>query len=108
MFPFAGLFKTLFLAESSITSKRVYKLELRVINSYLNPEDEAIVTQTIEPGRSGQIKYRGSWWMARCRQTVRLFPGAIVYVVGRHVTTLYVEPLTLPISEMNALKESDA
>lgn len=56
---------------------------------------EAIVTQTIAPGREGQVKFRGSWWTARHNLAVVLQPGDRVLVRGRHNLTLYVEPLAL-------------
>lgn len=56
-------------------------------------EREAIVTLAIAPGRAGQVEFHGSWWKARCAQSITLLPGSIVYVVDRQdVTTLYVEP----------------
>jgi membrane protein implicated in regulation of membrane protease activity len=65
-------------------------------NSWLNLGNEAVVTQTIEPGKAGQVKYQGSWWKARSSRAIKLLPGAVVCVVDRrHVTTLYVEPSTV-------------
>lgn len=53
---------------------------------------EAIVTETIQPDRAGRVRYRGSWWSARCDRNVTLLPNTIVYVVGRYHLTLLVEP----------------
>ena len=61
--------------------------------SYL--EREAIVDQTIQPGRSGRVRFQASWWPARCEQEITLLPGEIVYVVGIHNITLLVEPASL-------------
>jgi membrane protein implicated in regulation of membrane protease activity len=53
--------------------------------------NEAIVTQTIAPGRKGQVKYQGSWWTARCHDNVTLMVGTMVYVMSRQNLTLYIE-----------------
>jgi hypothetical protein len=67
--------------------------DIPLITNDLDWESEAIVTQTIEPGRKGQVKFQGSWWTARCELGMRLLPGKIVYVIARHnSTTLYVLP----------------
>lgn len=63
---------------------------------YLDLKREAIVTQAIEPGRNGQVKFQGSWWTARCDSENVLFPDQLVYVIGRlSATTLLVEPITV-------------
>jgi membrane protein implicated in regulation of membrane protease activity len=63
----------------------------------IEPEFSAIVTRTIEPGKTGQIKFRGSWWTSRCEQNIRLKAGEIVHVVRRQGLTLYVVPIpTIP------------
>lgn len=56
------------------------------------PVIEAIVTQTIAPGRRGQVKCQGSWWTAKSIQGLTLLPGNVVYVTNRQNITLYVEP----------------
>ncbi|MBW4581416.1 MAG: NfeD family protein [Tildeniella nuda ZEHNDER 1965/U140] len=56
-------------------------------------EGDAVVTRTIAPGQTGQIKFQGSWWTARCLQGITLIPGMIVHVIGRQTITLYVEPM---------------
>ncbi|WP_421658806.1 NfeD family protein [Leptothermofonsia sp. ETS-13] len=61
-------------------------------SNYQSDRYEAIVTQTICPGKTGQVKFQGSWWTARCNREVILVPGQVVYVVERHDNTLYVEP----------------
>ncbi|MBW4520199.1 MAG: NfeD family protein [Scytolyngbya sp. HA4215-MV1] len=55
-------------------------------------EREAIITVTIAPHKSGEIKFQGTWWSARCEQKVTLLPGETVYVTNRQNTTLWVEP----------------
>lgn len=65
----------------------------RPLASFALLDQEAIVTLTIAPGRAGQVQFQGSWWKARCAQSITLPPGTHVYVIDRlHVTTLYVEP----------------
>jgi membrane protein implicated in regulation of membrane protease activity len=56
------------------------------------PAIEAIVTQTIGPGKRGQVKCQGSWWTAKSVQGLTLLPGKVVYVISRQNITLYVEP----------------
>ena len=63
-----------------------------LFGNYAEPNKEAVITLAIESGKSGQVKFAGSWWTARCRQGIKLALGEIVYVVGRHNITLYVEP----------------
>ncbi len=73
----------------------------------IDPEKEAIVTQTISPRRSGQVEYQGSWWTARCYEEVTLVPGDVVYVVARqHVSTLYVRPDPFARAAQNLLETS--
>jgi hypothetical protein len=63
---------------------------------YLDLRREAIVTQPIEPGRTGQVKFQGSWWTARCDSEIVLFPNQLVHVIGRlNATMLLVEPITV-------------
>lgn len=59
-------------------------------HSYLN--GEAIVDQVIEPGRSGRVRFQGSWWYARCEADLVLVRGVVVRVVGINNITLLVEP----------------
>lgn len=64
------------------------------IADYLDLSNEAIVTQTIQPGVAGQVKFQGSWWTARCELGVVIKPGQKVYVVARlSSTNLYVTPM---------------
>jgi len=57
---------------------------------------EATVIDTISPGRKGGVKFRGTWWSARCPQAIALDPGTFVRVVGRQGIALLVEPVSLP------------
>lgn len=57
------------------------------------PRQEATVAKTIAPYRTGQIRFQGSWWSARCQSDIVLQPGEQVNVVGRQNITLLVEPV---------------
>jgi membrane protein implicated in regulation of membrane protease activity len=68
------------------------------MRSAINFDDfdkEAVVEEIIEPGKCGQVRYRGSWWNARCIEAVTLYPGETVYVIRRHALTLVVRPAEL-------------
>jgi membrane protein implicated in regulation of membrane protease activity len=51
-------------------------------------DHEALVLETIEPGKTGRVKFQGSWWAARSTQPFKLIPGQTVYVIGRWNITL--------------------
>lgn len=70
------------------------------VDNYSDDRREAIVTQSIRPGRTGQVKFKGSWWNARCSWDVNLLEGQIVYVIDRRDNTLYVEPGLKPIQKL--------
>lgn len=58
------------------------------------PGEEAIVDEIIEgPNKKGRVKFRGSWWPAKCDLQVTLTPGQRVLVLGIHNITLLVEPV---------------
>lgn len=61
--------------------------------SMLSPweEDEAKVTETIQPGRKGRIRFQSSEWYARNLQGLTLLPGTTVRVIGHQNITWYVE-----------------
>ncbi len=56
---------------------------------------QAIVEQTLHPGRSGRVKFKASWWSARCLEEVTIPVGEWVDVVGVQGITLLVEPTVL-------------
>ncbi len=77
-----------------------------LLQTFFQPEDEplntphpglnpwqgiAIVEEAICPGVVGRVKFRGSWWPARCDQNAVLFPGGVVQVVGIQNITLLVK-----------------
>jgi len=57
-------------------------------------EKEGIVDEEIRPHRTGRVRFKGTFWPARCLQNVTLTPGEICYVVNIHNITLFVEPAT--------------
>ncbi|NJR66079.1 MAG: hypothetical protein HC772_13360 [Leptolyngbyaceae cyanobacterium CRU_2_3] len=59
---------------------------------------KAVVASTIQPYRTGRIKFQGSWWFARCDHDITLNPGETVHVIGRQNITLLVEPTLAVIS----------
>lgn len=63
-----------------------------------DPRNEAVVTQAVHCHRSGQVKFRGSWWGARCSEGKTLSPGEVVYVLGRHNLLLHVQAAGWSIS----------
>lgn len=55
-------------------------------------QGEAIVQEAICPCRPGRVKYRGTFWSARCAEKITLAPGRIVRVIDIDEITLLVEP----------------
>ncbi|MGF1492569.1 MAG: NfeD family protein [Microcoleaceae cyanobacterium] len=53
---------------------------------------EGIVDEEIRPCEKGRVKFRATWWDARCEAEVTLAPGTPVYVVRKEIITLYVVP----------------
>ncbi|ASC70626.1 hypothetical protein XM38_015660 [Halomicronema hongdechloris C2206] len=60
---------------------------------YDESNHQAVVTETIRPGRPGHVKYQATWWKARCPGNVTVESGARVHVLGRQGLTLIVAPL---------------
>jgi membrane protein implicated in regulation of membrane protease activity len=65
----------------------------REVESETETVEEAVVDQAIQPGKSGRVWYRGTWWPARCELNITLSPEEVVLVVGHRNITLLVEPL---------------
>lgn len=59
---------------------------------YSDWESEAVVDETIQPGRAGRVRFQGSWWFARCGKAITLPPGEVVRVLELCDLTLLVEP----------------
>jgi membrane protein implicated in regulation of membrane protease activity len=57
----------------------------------LNYDDEGIVRAVIHP-KLWRVDYKGTQWNARAYEDVKLKPGDVVYVVGRHNITLLIKP----------------
>jgi tetratricopeptide (TPR) repeat protein len=53
---------------------------------------QAIVDQAIHPEKAGRVRFRSSYWSARCDQPIAILPGEVVDVVGLDRITLKVEP----------------
>ena len=59
-----------------------------------NPGEKAVVTETIVgPHQKGRVRFRGSWWSARCLEEAVIMAGEAVVVVGISQITLIVEPI---------------
>jgi hypothetical protein len=65
----------------------------RTSNRFDRNRNEAIVVRAIEPGRSGRVRFAGSWWSAQSEQQSTFLPGEIVEVVGRRNLTLLIQPV---------------
>jgi len=61
----------------------------------------ATVSKTISPSVPGRVYFRGTFWLARmyspAMDTVTLYPGNLVRVVGRSYITLLVQPASLVV-----------
>ena len=90
-FNLSNLFKSLLSAQVLTTANHTSKeTSFKPTIAYLL-QREAVVEQTIQPYRSGRVRFRGSWWNARCEQAITFNPGEIVYVVGMTGITLLVQ-----------------
>ncbi|MDY6786375.1 MAG: NfeD family protein [Cyanobacteriota bacterium] len=57
-------------------------------------QGEAVVDEEIQPHRVGRVRFRGSYWNARCSDRITFVPGETVMVVGRDNITLLVKRLS--------------
>lgn len=53
---------------------------------------EGIVSEEIKPYRQGRVKFRGTWWNARCLTNTTVKPGTVVEIVKKENITLFVVP----------------
>ncbi|NJK37553.1 MAG: hypothetical protein HC835_20140 [Oscillatoriales cyanobacterium RM2_1_1] len=51
-----------------------------------------VVTDEIRPHEKGRVKFRATWWDARCEAEIVLAPGTAVHIVRKDVITLIVVP----------------
>lgn len=65
----------------------------------------AIVEQPILPGRTGRVKFKASWWSARCPEPITIPAGEWVDVVGVKGITLWVEPTILLQASRSGLEK---
>ncbi|MEM6737818.1 MAG: NfeD family protein [Bacteroidota bacterium] len=66
---------------------------VKVPESVVHLEFEAVVDEVIHPGREWRIRYQSIFWRARAATSGCNFkPGDVVYVVGRQGLVLLVQP----------------
>jgi hypothetical protein len=65
---------------------------------------EGIVSEKIT-SRQGRVKYKGTFWPARCLNNVILKPGTIVNIVGRQGITLLVIPAPKASQRINITQQ---
>ncbi|WNZ26384.1 hypothetical protein HJG54_02020 [Leptolyngbya sp. NK1-12] len=58
-------------------------------------EGQAIVEQPIQPDKKGRVKFKASWWSARCLEPITIPAGELVDIVAVQGITLIVEPTIL-------------
>lgn len=56
------------------------------------PSAEAVVDEVIQPNHRGRVRYKGSYWPARCQRAITLEEGTICSVVNIQGITLIVMP----------------
>jgi hypothetical protein len=57
-------------------------------------KDQGIVTQMIQPGVLGRVRFQATTWFALCPYDAVMSPNTFVRVVGKYnATTLIVEPI---------------
>lgn len=63
--------------------------------SLIGLHGQAIVEQPIQPGKPGRVKFKASWWSARCLEPITIPAGEMVDIVAVQGITLIVEPTIL-------------
>lgn len=58
-------------------------------------QGEGIVDEAIHPHRKGRVRFRGSWWFAKCEDNLTIAPGEMVEVLGVQDITLIVKPYSV-------------
>ncbi|NJK27614.1 MAG: hypothetical protein HC925_02345 [Coleofasciculaceae cyanobacterium SM2_3_26] len=66
-------------------------LDFQDLQKELHFDREAVVEADIYPNRTGRVKFRGSYWPARCRRGITLRRGERCYVVDVCNITLMVD-----------------
>lgn len=57
-------------------------------------QEQGIVTQIIQPGVLGRVRFQATTWFAICPYEVVMSPHTVVRVMGKYnATTLIVEPI---------------
>lgn len=104
-FNLLNLLKSVLSTEASSTTNHISKKMPFNPNIAYSLEREAIVDETIHPYRSGRVRFRGSWWNARCEQAITINPEEIVYVIGMTGITLLVKPaISIKMRQKTELK----
>ncbi|MGL5082332.1 MAG: NfeD family protein [Microcoleaceae cyanobacterium] len=52
-----------------------------------------IVDEEIRPREKGRVKFRATWWDARCEADIVLPQGTPVQIVRKEIITLFVVPI---------------
>lgn len=69
-------------------------------------QGQATVSDTISPGKAGRVRFKGSWWPAKCTQHLTMYPGDVVQVIGVKNITLIVEPIVREVLEPRGLAQA--
>lgn len=85
----SNFFKWLVLSDDSSSERSPSKQS----STWLELEEQAMVSDFIHPDRPGRVWFQGSWWFAVSSQKTVLLPGTPTRVVGRSGLTLVVEPM---------------
>lgn len=89
----ARIFEFFFATASEANGSEIYQPPL--LFNCSERAKVAIVSEAIQPGSKGRVRFQGSWWSAECKQNLILGQGTEVRVVGVRNTTLLVEPITV-------------